>query len=63
VLSERDLVPAIWLPDPSIRREREVRVDECRRDELVRCTTSIPPAAIWSGVSQSTTNRITRRRR
>jgi transposase len=22
VLSERDLVPAIWLPDPSIRRER-----------------------------------------
>ena len=24
VLSERDLVPAIWLPDPSIRREREL---------------------------------------
>jgi transposase len=24
VLSQRDLVPAIWLPDPSIRREREV---------------------------------------
>src|SRR5215217_7589259 len=23
VLSERDLVPAIWLPDPSIRAERE----------------------------------------
>jgi hypothetical protein len=23
VLSERDLVLAIWLPDPSIRRERE----------------------------------------
>src|SRR5215217_1483203 len=24
VLSQRDLVPAIWLPDPSIRREREL---------------------------------------
>src|SRR5256885_3444382 len=24
VLSHRDLVPAIWLPDPSIRREREL---------------------------------------
>jgi transposase len=24
VLSERDLVPAIWLPDPTIRREREL---------------------------------------
>jgi transposase len=24
VLSERDLVPAIWLPDPGIRREREL---------------------------------------
>src|SRR5829696_10028722 len=23
-LSHRDLVPAIWLPDPSIRREREL---------------------------------------
>jgi transposase len=23
VLSERDLVPAIWLPDPTVRRERE----------------------------------------
>jgi hypothetical protein len=23
-LSWRDLVPAIWLPDPSIRREREL---------------------------------------
>ncbi len=23
VLSERDLVPAIWLPDPAVRRERE----------------------------------------
>ena len=23
VLSHRDLVPAIWLPDPSVRRERE----------------------------------------
>jgi Transposase len=25
VLSQRDLVPAIWLPDPTIRREREPR--------------------------------------
>jgi transposase len=24
VLSQRDLVPAIWLPDPSVRREREL---------------------------------------
>jgi transposase len=24
LLSQRDLVPAIWLPDPSIRREREL---------------------------------------
>ncbi len=24
VLSRRDLVPAIWLPDPSVRREREL---------------------------------------
>ncbi len=24
MLSQRDLVPAIWLPDPSIRREREL---------------------------------------
>jgi transposase len=24
VLSQRDLVPAIWLPDPTIRREREL---------------------------------------
>ena len=24
VLSQRDLVPAIWLPDPGIRREREL---------------------------------------
>jgi len=24
VLSQRDLVPAVWLPDPSIRREREL---------------------------------------
>ena len=24
VLSQRDLVPAIWLPDPAIRREREL---------------------------------------
>ena len=24
VLCQRDLVPAIWLPDPSIRREREL---------------------------------------
>jgi transposase len=24
VLSHRDLVPAIWLPDPSNRREREL---------------------------------------
>jgi transposase len=24
VLSERDLVPAIWLPDPAIRPEREL---------------------------------------
>ena len=23
VLSHRDLVPAIWLPDPRVRRERE----------------------------------------
>jgi hypothetical protein len=23
VLSERDLVPEIWLPDPRVRRERE----------------------------------------
>jgi transposase len=23
VLSQRDLVPAIWLPDPRVRRERE----------------------------------------
>jgi hypothetical protein len=24
MLSARDLVPEIWLPDPSIRREREL---------------------------------------
>jgi transposase len=24
VLSQRDLVPEIWLPDPSVRREREL---------------------------------------
>ena len=24
VLSQRDLVPAIWLPDPRVRREREL---------------------------------------
>ena len=24
MLSQRDLVPAIWLPDPAIRREREL---------------------------------------
>jgi hypothetical protein len=24
VLSERDLVPEIWLPDPRVRREREL---------------------------------------
>jgi transposase len=24
LLSQRDLVPAIWLPDPSVRREREL---------------------------------------
>jgi transposase len=24
VLSRRDLVPAVWLPDPSIRRKREL---------------------------------------
>src|SRR5829696_7739582 len=26
LLSQRDLVPAIWLPDPSIRRERELQI-------------------------------------
>jgi hypothetical protein len=24
VLSQRDLVPAIWLPDPAVREEREL---------------------------------------
>jgi transposase len=28
-LSWRDLVPAIWLPDPSIRRERELAAIGC----------------------------------
>jgi transposase len=32
VLSQRDLVPAIWLPDPRVRRERErLRRTECSR--------------------------------
>ena len=36
VLSQRDLVPAIWLPDPTIRRERELAIG---------CTSSVtaPP--------------------
>ena len=36
VLSHRDLVPAIWLPDPTIRRERELAIG---------CTSSVtaPP--------------------
>src|SRR4051812_13191722 len=29
VLSERDLVPAIWLPDPAIRREPSWRASGC----------------------------------
>jgi transposase len=29
VLSHRDLVPAIWLPDPRVRREREQRASGC----------------------------------
>src|SRR5215207_7405242 len=29
VLSHRDLVPAIWLPDPTIRRERELARFAC----------------------------------
>jgi transposase len=35
-LSWRDLVPAIWLPDPSVRRERERRGFGC----------------IWSGIAR-----------
>src|SRR3954466_3656085 len=38
VLSERDLVPAIWLPDPSIRRERELARF---RSHLVRHRTTL----------------------
>ena len=36
-LSWRDLVPAIWLPDPTIRREREL----ARRLQLVRHRTTL----------------------
>jgi transposase len=43
VLSERDLVPAIWLPDPTIRREREVARF---RLHLVRHRTTLKN---WSG--------------
>ena len=35
-LSWRDLVPAIWLPDPAIRRERELRATGCIWSAIAR---------------------------
>jgi hypothetical protein len=38
VLSHRDLVPEIWLPDPSVRREREHSSStRCRCGGIPRC--------------------------
>jgi transposase len=34
-LSWRDLVPAIWLPDPSVRREETVRRSVCEAEATV----------------------------
>ena len=41
VLSQRDLVPAIWLPDPRVREERDVEAERerhqiPRRQQVVR---------------------------
>jgi transposase len=38
VLSERDLVPAIWLPDPAVRREREQAASGCTWSSTARCS-------------------------
>jgi transposase len=44
-LSWRDLVPAIWLPDPAIRRERELARSGC----------------IWSVIARRSRTASTRR--
>ena len=36
VLSQRDLVPAIWLPDPSVREERELARFRCTSSSTSR---------------------------
>ena len=40
VLSHRDLVPAIWLPDPSVRREREQARFGLHRSSTARCSST-----------------------
>jgi transposase len=52
-LSARDLVPEIWLPDPSIRRERELARF---RLHLVRHRTTLTPR--WSPSATPARSRI-----
>ena len=37
VLSHRDLVPAIWLPDPRVRRSASSPVSGCTWSSTARC--------------------------
>jgi transposase len=48
-LSWRDLVPAIWLPDPSVRREREL----ARYRETVRRSVCEAEATVVMSVGES----------
>jgi hypothetical protein len=40
VLSHRDLVPAIWLPDPRVRAERDRRAFGCIWSSTARCSST-----------------------
>jgi hypothetical protein len=40
VLSQRDLVPAIWLPDPLIREERELARFRLHLASTARCSST-----------------------
>jgi hypothetical protein len=51
VLSQRDLVPAIWLPDQTIRRERELARFGCIWSGLsdVLCGVGVTDRPVWAG--------------
>src|SRR5438045_4653175 len=54
VLSHRDLVPAIWLPDPRVREERELarlRLHLVKNKSALRCHNHSPLRSLYRACS------------